>query len=200
MNSGYRGRKGIYELMTVDEEMRRIILEQRSADELRARAKKTGMKTLREMGIEKVKEGLTTPEEVLRAIPQTAIDGVYRDRDFRQWAGHTVALSSSLTVTGGMIHPLIVQLAPPAKERAVMGILALLISGDQPVEKRWQLIMNHLSAILARASYNFLRPYLGDRRIFNGNYELGQFFEERERHATFLFADLRNFTAVTVPP
>ncbi len=70
LNSGYRGRKGIYELMVIDEETRRIILERRSADELRARAKKIGMKTLREMGIEKVKEGLTTPEEVLRVTQE----------------------------------------------------------------------------------------------------------------------------------
>jgi len=70
LDSGYRGRKGIYELMVIDEEMRKIILERRSADTLRNRAKRMGMKTLREMGIEKVKEGLTTPEEVLRVTQE----------------------------------------------------------------------------------------------------------------------------------
>lgn len=66
LNSGYRGRIGIFELLVIDEEMRKIILESNSADALKARAKTNGMKTLREMGIEKVKEGITTPQEVLR--------------------------------------------------------------------------------------------------------------------------------------
>ena len=66
LNSGYRGRIGIFELLVIDEEMRKIILESNSADALKARAKANGMKTLRETGIEKVKEGITTPQEVLR--------------------------------------------------------------------------------------------------------------------------------------
>ena len=70
LNSGYRGRQGIYELLVVDEEMRKIILECRSADELKARAKVNGMVTLRETGIEKVKEGITTPQEILRATQE----------------------------------------------------------------------------------------------------------------------------------
>ncbi len=70
LDSGYRGRKGIYELMVIDEEMRKIILEQQSASALRDRARETGMQTLREMGVEKVKEGLTTPEEVLRVTQE----------------------------------------------------------------------------------------------------------------------------------
>ncbi len=56
--------------MVIDEEMRKIILDRQSADALKARAKKTGMETLREMGIEKVKEGVTTPEEVLRVTQE----------------------------------------------------------------------------------------------------------------------------------
>jgi len=67
LNSGYRGRIGIFELLIIDEEMRKIILESNSANALKARAIANGMKTLREMGIEKVKEGITTPQEVLRA-------------------------------------------------------------------------------------------------------------------------------------
>ncbi len=51
--------------------MRKIVLEQQSGDILRERARKTGMKTLREMGIEKIREGLTTPEEVLRVTQET---------------------------------------------------------------------------------------------------------------------------------
>ena len=42
-------------------------MESKSANALKARAIANGMKTLREMGIEKVKEGITTPQEVLRA-------------------------------------------------------------------------------------------------------------------------------------
>ncbi len=70
LNSGYRGRSGIFELLTVDEEMRKIILECRSANEIKTRARSMGMKTLREMGIEKIKEGITTPQEILRVTQE----------------------------------------------------------------------------------------------------------------------------------
>jgi type IV pilus assembly protein PilB len=70
LNSGYRGRKGIFELLVVDEEMRKIILDTHSARELKARAKANGMKTLRDMGIDKVIEGITTPQEILRVTQE----------------------------------------------------------------------------------------------------------------------------------
>ncbi|MCE5194092.1 MAG: type IV-A pilus assembly ATPase PilB, partial [Nitrospiraceae bacterium] len=65
-NSGYKGRVALYEVMLVDEELRRLILEGASADELKRSAVRSGMKTLRMSGLTKITEGVTTIEEVLR--------------------------------------------------------------------------------------------------------------------------------------
>ncbi len=71
LNSGYKGRKGIYELMIPNEEVRKLILEQRSSEEVREAARRHGMKTLRETGIDNLKAGVTTPEELLRVTQET---------------------------------------------------------------------------------------------------------------------------------
>ena len=65
-HTGYRGRSGIYEVMLIDDELRRIVLKNGSTAELRATAIRNGMKTLRESGLTAVAEGRTTIEEVLR--------------------------------------------------------------------------------------------------------------------------------------
>ncbi|MBI1810490.1 MAG: type IV-A pilus assembly ATPase PilB [Nitrospirae bacterium] len=65
-NSGYKGRIALYEIMVVNEEIRKLILEGASAVELKNAAVRGGMKTLRMSGLTKVKEGVTTIEEVLR--------------------------------------------------------------------------------------------------------------------------------------
>ena len=49
-NTGYRGRMGLYEIMIVDDNMRRLIMDNASTAELRALAKKNGTRTLREVG------------------------------------------------------------------------------------------------------------------------------------------------------
>jgi len=66
-NTGYRGRFGIFEIFTIDDDARKLIYEKVSASVLRNRAREMGMRTLREDGIRKVLAGLTTPEEVIRA-------------------------------------------------------------------------------------------------------------------------------------
>jgi general secretion pathway protein E len=65
-NTGYRGRKGLYELMVIDNDIRKLIVENASSHLIRASAQSKGMKILREDGWEKVLDGITTPEEVLR--------------------------------------------------------------------------------------------------------------------------------------
>jgi general secretion pathway protein E len=65
--TGYRGRVGIYELLVVDESMRRAIAEGADAVTLQALAVKSGMRPLHEDGLGRVAQGLTTYEEVLRA-------------------------------------------------------------------------------------------------------------------------------------
>lgn len=64
--TGYRGRTGIFELMLMDGEIRRLIIERANADIIRQKAVEKGMQVLRDSGWEKVKEGVTTIEEVLR--------------------------------------------------------------------------------------------------------------------------------------
>ncbi len=64
--SGYKGRTGIYELITVDEELRRFIHDASSEQDIRSHARDAGMKTLREDGMRWVDSGQTTLEELLR--------------------------------------------------------------------------------------------------------------------------------------
>ena len=65
-NTGYKGRIGLYEVMEITDEIRELILIGASARELRKKAIDDGMITLRESGLYKIREGVTTPEEVVR--------------------------------------------------------------------------------------------------------------------------------------
>src|SRR5499425_1255133 len=65
-NTGYKGRVGLYEVMEVSEELRELILVGASGLELRRKAVDEGMITLRASGLRKVKDGLTSIEEVVR--------------------------------------------------------------------------------------------------------------------------------------
>jgi type IV pilus assembly protein PilB len=64
--SGYRGRLGVYEVMSVSEQIRALILERASVDVMVAVAVREGMRRLRDDGIDKVREGLTSIAEVER--------------------------------------------------------------------------------------------------------------------------------------
>ncbi|HWI70455.1 MAG TPA: ATPase, T2SS/T4P/T4SS family [Baekduia sp.] len=64
--TGYRGRVGIFEILLMDEDIRALILRRASADEIAAAAVAKGMKRLREDGLDKIRLGQTSPEEVLR--------------------------------------------------------------------------------------------------------------------------------------
>ncbi|MGH2399312.1 MAG: GspE/PulE family protein, partial [bacterium] len=66
--SGYKGRTGIFELMVMTDTLRDLILKGASAIQLRDLAITEGMKTLREDGILKVLEGITTIDELLRVV------------------------------------------------------------------------------------------------------------------------------------
>ncbi|MBA3512891.1 MAG: type IV-A pilus assembly ATPase PilB [Pyrinomonadaceae bacterium] len=65
-NTGYKARIGLYEVMEVNDEVRELILIGASALELRKKAIEDGMITLRESGLQKIRDGLTTLEEVVR--------------------------------------------------------------------------------------------------------------------------------------
>ena len=70
-NTGYKGRTAIHEFMIVNEEIRNIILRNGSVAEMRDAACRNGMLTLRDAGMAKVYEGVTTIEEVVR---ETVLD------------------------------------------------------------------------------------------------------------------------------
>lgn len=68
--SGYTGRVGIFELMELNDEMRRKIMRNEDSIDLATAAKKNGMRTLREDGWMKVADGITTADEVLRVTQE----------------------------------------------------------------------------------------------------------------------------------
>lgn len=65
-DTGYKGRIALYEVMPLKEEMKDLVLEGASAGELKKTAIRLGMTTLRRAGLNKVKEGVTSIEEVMR--------------------------------------------------------------------------------------------------------------------------------------
>jgi len=67
-NTGYMGRTGIYEILLVNEEIKKMILQKASSDAIKQKAVGLGMRTLKQDGWEKVLAGRTTLEEVLRVV------------------------------------------------------------------------------------------------------------------------------------
>ncbi len=72
--TGYKGRIALYEVLPLREELKELILEGGSAGELKRAAVQSGMKSLRRSGLHKIREGVTTAEEVLR-VTATDDDG-----------------------------------------------------------------------------------------------------------------------------
>jgi len=66
--TGYRGRLGIYEVMTLSSEIRNMALERRPSEEIRDVAIREGMRLLRDDGLQKVRQGLTSIAEIARVI------------------------------------------------------------------------------------------------------------------------------------
>jgi type IV pilus assembly protein PilB len=65
-NTGYKGRIALFEVLELDEEVKEMVILGSTTSEIRKKAKVKGMLTLRESGIEKIKQGITSIEEVLR--------------------------------------------------------------------------------------------------------------------------------------
>ena len=68
--TGYKGRSGIYELLTVTDEIREMVLQKTSSNFIKKKAIQLGMRTQRQDGWDKVKKGLTTISEVIRVTQQ----------------------------------------------------------------------------------------------------------------------------------
>jgi len=71
--TGYRGREGIYEFLVLNEEIRDMILNRATAQQIKNKAIQAGMRTLRQDGWEKIKNGITTPGEVMRVTQEEAV-------------------------------------------------------------------------------------------------------------------------------
>ena len=69
-NTGYRERIGIFELLIVNDEIRKLVVDKASSDIIKKIAIEAGMKTLRDDGLDKVLKGITTPEEVIKATQE----------------------------------------------------------------------------------------------------------------------------------
>ncbi len=69
-HSGYESRLGIFELLDIDEEMRQLMVTKSDSNVLKAQAIRSGMRTLKEDGWNKVLAGITTPDEVLRVTQE----------------------------------------------------------------------------------------------------------------------------------
>ena len=70
MDIGYRGRTGIYELLTIDEQIRDLLLQNKDSSSIKSAAVRNGMQTLRDAGLAKALAGETTIEEVLRVTQE----------------------------------------------------------------------------------------------------------------------------------
>ena len=68
LGTGYKGRTAIFEILVIDEEMKRFIMKTQDANELKAFALKKGFKPIIQDGLEKILKGITTSEEVLSVI------------------------------------------------------------------------------------------------------------------------------------
>lgn len=68
--TGYKGRIAIYELLIMDEELRKMVIEKKSSDQIKKIATEKGLVTLHEDGIKKVQDGITTIEELLRVTEE----------------------------------------------------------------------------------------------------------------------------------
>lgn len=73
-NTGYKGRVGLYELLTVTDEIRDAVAAEQSADEIRDIARNQGMTTLRESGLKLIFDGITTIDEVVRETVMEDLD------------------------------------------------------------------------------------------------------------------------------
>jgi type IV pilus assembly protein PilB len=68
-NTGYRGRVGIYELLVFDETIRELVRTEGRVDQIRDVARANGLRLMQEDALDKVREGVTTLDEVLRVVP-----------------------------------------------------------------------------------------------------------------------------------
>jgi type II secretory ATPase GspE/PulE/Tfp pilus assembly ATPase PilB-like protein len=67
-NTGYLGRVGIFEILEMNESIKKLVMEKADASQIKQEAVKSGMTTMIDDGLEKVENGITTIEEILRSV------------------------------------------------------------------------------------------------------------------------------------
>ena len=92
IGAGYKGRVGLFELMEVNDKISRIISAQVSEDQLRKTALLEGMVTLRDAGLEKIRQGVTSVEEILKrtTVTKGAIPAYLADPEVEQYENKAV--------------------------------------------------------------------------------------------------------------
>ena len=88
MQTGFRGRSAIFEILIVDDEIKRLVLKTSDANQINELALKRGMITLQKDGIDKVLAGITTTEEVLRVTKDQSLVSGLEDNAAGNGAGH----------------------------------------------------------------------------------------------------------------
>ncbi len=78
-NTGYHGRRAIFEWMDIDNELRQLVLKNVSSGEIAAQAKRNGLRVLSEDGWRLVREGITTPEEVMRVTKDQSVSNLVQE-------------------------------------------------------------------------------------------------------------------------
>jgi type II secretory ATPase GspE/PulE/Tfp pilus assembly ATPase PilB-like protein len=68
LGTGYKGRTGIFELLSISPAMRSLIMQKPCLDQLYAQARIDGMSTLHQDGVQKIRDGIITPHELIRSI------------------------------------------------------------------------------------------------------------------------------------
>ena len=66
---GFKGRAGLYEQFIPDEALREMVAGRATVSRIRAAARQKGFRTLWDLGLDALKRGLTSPEELLRVVP-----------------------------------------------------------------------------------------------------------------------------------
>ena len=67
-NTGYKGRIGLFEIMTIDSQIAKLCQEGKSSEEIRQAASQAGMQGMMKDGIKKVRDSITSIEEVMRVV------------------------------------------------------------------------------------------------------------------------------------
>jgi general secretion pathway protein E len=75
LNKGYRGRTGIYELLLIDDDIRALVTGNANSNIIKRKAVEHGMRTLRDDGVRKALEGVTSLDEVMRVTQEDVVEG-----------------------------------------------------------------------------------------------------------------------------